>query len=513
MIYTLDAGDGGLASDLDGMDASDKLWTTAQNMRFENGYFMPFDGHSALYDPPSVKPYGLFPLRTSSANLWAYMGLAKAYAVSNAGVHSNITRSTGGDYTATADTKWTGGALTGFLIFNNVNDVPQSWDGVPANVAINLANWTSTWRCQAIRPIRNYLVAVNITKTSTNYPVMVKWSHAADPGALPTSWNEADATKDAGEQDIADTNGSLVDVVPFGDLGIIYATDSYHSMQYIGGTYVWRFTRLSGDIGAVSQNCAVQYPGGHAVLTSGDVISHSGGAPQSIINARMRKNLFNSIDPTYYRRSFVIHNELRSEVWICIPESSQVSCTKAYVWNYAQNSWTVRDLPNATAGNVGPVVTTAVNTWADAEQTWGDDTGSWDGSTIAAVKRKTVLASADTKLFLIDDGTTYNGTATAVYLERTGLGLGDTSRIKMVKSLRPQIDAPVGTVVNMKIGGALTADSTISWTNALPYTVGSSIAAYGMMSGRYIGVKFESTVGTPWRCRSLGIEYEVTGQR
>jgi len=229
MIYTLDAGDGGLAADIDGMDASDKLWTAGANVRFENGYLKPFDGHSALYDPPTVKPYGIFPLRTVSSNLWAYMGLAKAYAVSNAGVHSNITRAAG-DYTATADTKWTGGALTSYLIFNNVNDIPQSWDGNPANAAVNLANWTSTWRCAAIRPVRNYLVAVNITKTSTNYPMIVKWSHAADPGALPSSWDETDATKDAGEQDIADTNGSLVDIGQLGDLGIIYATDSYHSM-------------------------------------------------------------------------------------------------------------------------------------------------------------------------------------------------------------------------------------------------------------------------------------------
>ena len=322
MIYTLEAGDGGLASDIDGMDAADKLWTNGQNVRFENGYLRPFDGHSSLYDPPSVRPYGVFPLRTTTSNLWAYMGLAKAYAVNNGGTHFNITRTTP-DYTATADTKWTGGALTSYLIFNNVNDIPQSWNGDTGTLAAILANWDRSWLCAAIRPLRIYLVAVNITKTATNYPVMVKWSHAADPGALPNSWAEADATKDAGEQDIGDSNGSLVDLVPLGDLGIIYATDSYHSMQYIGGTYVWRFSKISGNAGAISQNCAVQYPGGHVVLTSGDVISHAGGAPQSIINARMRKNLFNSIDVTNYRRSFVVHNELRSEIWICIPESSK----------------------------------------------------------------------------------------------------------------------------------------------------------------------------------------------
>ena len=512
MIYTLDAGDGGLASDLDGMDASDKLWTGGANVRFENGYLKPFEGHSALYDPPSVVPYGIFPLRTVSQNLWAYMGLAKAYAVNNAGTHSDITRAAG-DYTATANTKWTGGALTSYLIFNNVNDAPQSWNGDTSSDAILLANWTSTTRCAAIRPLRNYLVAVNITKNGTPYPVLVKWSHAADPGALPTSWDETDPTKDAGEQDLSDCNGALVDVMPLGDLGIIYASDSYHSMQYIGGTYIWRFQKLFGGVGALSQNCAIEYPGGHCVLTSGDVITHSGGAPQSIINARMRSNLFGAIDSTNYGRSFVAHNELRSEIWVCIPETGMAACTKAYVWNYAQNSWSIRDLPNATAANLGPVVSAAASTWETAEGTWADDTGTWTEANISSIKRRLVLTTTGTKLYLIDDGTTYDGSAPTMYVERTGLDLGDPSAIKFVKSVRPHIDAAQGTVVNVRMGGSMTADGQVAWSDPIPYTVGSSIGAYGRVSGRFIGVKMESVAGASWRCRKLGIEYVASGQR
>jgi hypothetical protein len=440
------------------------------------------------------------------------MSLTKAYCVNNAGTHFNITRAAG-DYTATADTKWTGGALTSFLIFNNQNDIPQSWNGDTGTAAANLANWTSTWRCAAIRPLRNYLVAVNITKTATNYPVMVKWSHAANPGALPDSWDETNATKDAGEQDIADSNGSLVDVVPLGDLGIIYATDSYHSMQYIGGTYVWRFSKISGNTGAISQNCAVQYPGGHVVLTSGDVITHSGGAPQSIINARMRSNLFGQIDVTNYRRSFVVHNELRSEIWICFPEASQAACTKAFVWNYAQNSWGIRDLPNAVSANTGPVITTASGAWSDAEGTWADDTGTWESSSLDAIKRKLVLGTSGTKLYVADLGQSYDGSNPYMYVERTGLSLGNHDRFKLVKSIRPRIDAPLGTVVDVRIGGALYADGTITWSAPIQYTVGSSIAAYGLVSGRYIGVKLEGVAGDTWRCRSLDIEYELMGDK
>lgn len=513
-IYTLNAGDGGLAGDIDGKDAAENLWTIGKNVRFENGYFMPFDGHSRMYDPPSVVPYGVFSLRTAGANAWVYPGLAKIYTVSSAGTHTDITRATGGDYTATADTKWTGGELSGLLVLNNENDVPQYWNGNTATDCAALTGWTSTWRTKALRPLRNYLVAVNITKTSTNYPVMVKWSHAADPGAIPTSWDEADATKDAGEQDLADAAGALVDLVPLGDLGILYTTGSYHAMQWIGGTYVWRFTRLSEFAGILSQNCAVAYPGGHVVLTSGDVITHNGGAPQTIINARMRKTLFDNLSSTYFARSFVAHNELKSEVWVCIPSiNSTGTCDTAYIWNYAQNSWSVRDLPSVTAGGMGPVAITSTDTWADGAETWDQGTTNWDPTATTGFRRRLVLASSTTHLYLMDDSLLYDDAASTMTLERGGLAMGDHNRIKLVKSIRPQIDGVAGTLVGIRLGTADVPDGPYTWTGINQFVIGTSRAVYPRAAGKYIAVKFEDETGAQWRCRSLDLEYEVAGER
>jgi len=100
-----------------------------------------------------------------------------------------------------------------------------------------------------------------------------------------------------------------------------------------------------------------------------------------------------------------------------------------------------------------------------------------------------------------------------MYVERTGLDLGDPTAIKFVKSVRAHIDAAQGTVVNIRMGGSMTADGQVAWSDPIPYTVGSSIGAYGRVSGRFIGVKMESVAGASWRCRKLGIEYVASGQR
>jgi hypothetical protein len=124
-----------------------------------------------------------------------------------------------------------------------------------------------------------------------------------------------------------------------------------------------------------------------------------------------------------------------------------------------------------------------------------------------------VLASTNGRLYLADAGISYDGSNPAMNVERTGLALGASSRIKLVKSVSPRIDATAGTVVNIRVGAATTADGTVTWSSQIPYTVGTSRAAHGLVSGAYVAVKLESTAGATWRCRSMDIEYELTGRQ
>src|SRR5258706_476813 len=66
-----------------------------------------------------------------------------------------------------------------------------------------------------IRSFGPYLLALNVTKGANIYPHMVKWGHPADPGSVPSSWDETDETKDTGEKDLPDvTAGVIQDGLP-----------------------------------------------------------------------------------------------------------------------------------------------------------------------------------------------------------------------------------------------------------------------------------------------------------
>jgi hypothetical protein len=77
----------------------------------------------------------------------------------------------------------------------------------------------------------------------TPYPFMVKWSNLAVPGALPSTWNEADATQDAGEFDLAEGQDPIVDGLGLKDSFIVYKESSTWALDYIGGAFVLKRAR------------------------------------------------------------------------------------------------------------------------------------------------------------------------------------------------------------------------------------------------------------------------------
>ena len=514
MLVKIDnAGQYGIAADAFASELPNNAWSGGRNIRFRNGYAEKFSGQNAIYDPPTVTPYGLFPLSTATGRFWIYAGLAKLYAVSNA-THTNITRQTAGvdvDYAATADTRWNGGVLSGIAILNNGVDDPQYWAGDVGTKAAALTAWPANTKCAVIRTFKNYLVALNITKAGTNYPYMVKWSHPADPGALPVSWDQTDATKDAGEYDLSDDPGRIIDGLALGDTFIVYKEGAYYSMQYIGPPYIFRFQKISDYGGALAANCVAAFPGGHLVFGQGDVFVHSGGAPTSILTGAMRKWLYSNLDSQYYGRSFVVSNQANSEIWICFPETGKTSCNLALVWNWKDNTVTVRDLPDATAGASGVIDYSLSDSWASDTETWDADATPWNFNEYTQAAERLMLASTGTKIYLADASKTFAGSNFTAYMQREGMAFDAPEVVKLVKGLRPRFDAPVGTTINVYLGGAMDMATGTTWSGPYPYTVGTTYKVDGFASGRYIAVKFESTGAVSWRLKSYDIDIDQQG--
>jgi len=235
-----------------------QAWSDARNVRFLDAFVEKFLGETS-YTTPNIAPYFLLPVPTVTNIFWLLAGLAKTHCFDGT-AHTDITRTVGGDYAATEDLNWTGSVFNGIPLINNSVDAPQMWSPVAASQALQaLSNWPANTTCRTLRAFRNFLIAGDITKSGTRYKQMVKWSHPAGVGALPSSWDETDATKDAGEWPLAETPGAILDFVPLRDLNIVYKEDAVYKMQWVGGVYVFSFRELTTEIGLLSRRCAVGF--------------------------------------------------------------------------------------------------------------------------------------------------------------------------------------------------------------------------------------------------------------
>ncbi len=501
----------GVARDQYSHELPPNAWSRSVNCRFKDGYAAKFGGHGAIYGTPSVTPYFVQPLSTASGRFWIYASGTKLYSVTGT-THTDRTRSSGGDYSAVAGT-WSGGVLGGIAVVNNPADIPQFWNGSAATFA-NLTAWDSNWRCKVMRPFKNFLVAANITKSGTAYPHMVKWSTAAVPGSVPASWNEADPTVDAGEFDLADDQSRIVDALGLGDQFIVYKEGAFYAMQYIGPPYIFRQQRLvSGQIGALSLNCAVEFPGGHAVLGQGDLVYHSGGSPTSIVDSKMRRYLFNNIDSTNYQLSFMAHNFLRGEVWCCYPTVGASSCNQALVWNYKDNTLAVRDLPDILHANSGAIDFTAATSWDAQIGDWDDATTAWNQAEFTQSAQRLVMASAtNTKLYLAEYTETFDGTPMQAYVEREGLDFGDPMSVKTMTQVRPLIEAKAGTIIQIVTGGAMDLQAGTTWNAPVNFTVGTDQKIDTFATGRYLAIRIIASNSVQWRLKRYDMTYEVVSQ-
>ena len=499
----------GVNRDLSQHEIPINIWTNANNIRFVDGMAAQVAGYKDLYPSPAVTPFHIMPVDVAGVRTWIYAGQNKIYTVINGGTHTNITRQTTGvdvNYNAVRN-GWTSSVLGGIPILNNPADAPQQW--LLTGKCTALTNWPANTFAKSMRTYKNSLIALNITKTSTNYPYMVKWSHPAQAGTVPSTWDITDATKDAGEFDLSEGFDVIVDGLPLRDSFIIYKQSSIWRMDYTGGVLVYKFQKIISNQGMMARNCAVEINGQHFVFSNTDCIIHDGQTSQSVLDKQTRRDLFAQIDATRADQCFVFVDYAYNEVFACYPSLGSTTCNRALVWNFVDRTISFRDMPTLNHAASGPVDDTSARTWNTITGSWNSQAAPWESSSASLNRLLTVMASDATKLYLLDGDLSFAGTPITSFLERKGLSFDEPESIKFIRGIRPRIYGNGN--VNISIGYGDTPYAEPTYNAPVVFTIGTTIAVDSMCSGRYMAVKFSSGTSTNWRLDSYEIDVQKGG--
>lgn len=507
-------GKDGLLNDLPLSDLPAASITSARNVRCRDGLVEMVYGHVELSNGSAVGDFApYFTLYNGDAldGYWILAGLAGCRCTqSGISAWADITRAAGA-YTGAATDKWVGSVLNGVMVLTNGKDLPQVWTSPSSAVPlINLPNWDANHRCKSIRAFKNYLVAMNITKSSTRLPHMVKWSHPADPGTYPSSWDETDATKDAGEVDLPGSD-HLVDGGPMQDFFVLYKERSTHIMQFVGGRYIFRFSPAFTESGILAPNCWTELNGQHVVLTASDLIMHNGVEAQSLLNGRMRRWLFSNVDAANIKNSFLVKQWFFNELWLCYPTAGDTLCTSALVWNWKSNTVSIRDLPSIAHANTGPTSDGVSSTWDSDDSTWDGDFLAWNANEFTPGLQRVGMVAPTTSQFLLADSTSrFAGEIIPTEVVREGLTFDAPDKRKLVRSVRPRM-AGQGNTVNIQLAGQNDLYGDAIWGPVQSFEIGTDFKTDHLAEGRYITLKITSDAADFWRLESLDFDIEILG--
>lgn len=490
-------------------------WTLVRNIRFRDrraerapGYLEMFSAIAQTGEAPQF----LHPSKKAPALIYA--GATKIYAATftaGAFVHTDLTHAT--PRTGVVN-EWTSCSLSGIPILNSGASAhaPMYWDLNLANNFVDLSNWPASTTCEVIRNFKNILIALDLTKSGTNYPYMVKWSSPADPGALPATWDETDATQLAGEFDIAEGDDTIVDGMQLRESFVVYKQNSIWRMDFVGAPTVFSLNKIAQGNGPMSKNCIAEVGWKHAVFGHTDLVIHDGQEFKSILKGKARIDLYARINNDKKNLCYCFYNTFSDEVWFCFPNGDAQSCDLALVYNVTDETISLRDLVTSNHALCGPLWPEFRTSWDSDTDPWDSDLSAWNGLYGPGNLSVPMSASANGKVYALDITLAYGSeTAPTIFAERRGFSFGKPEKIKLIRGIRARITGDVGKTVLVKVGGADDPYEDPTYGSETEYVIGTTIANDCLVTSRYPAIRFESGTAFDWKLDSYDVDVEEAG--
>jgi len=541
----------GLVADKEPTSLPPNAWTDLQNARCVDRSIASFKGYSDLGNAAGVVPQVMIPVFDGDSSLEITNGSYLLYGGNSASGGKIYAYSPywGGSGEITGDTlsaggTWDGTVLGGVGVIHNGIDNPRYWsvafDGTSLQDTIKLpydetktevCYWDDVqFSCKVLRTFRYHLFAMNIIDCDGENPRKVHWSHPAEPGTIPITWDPTLPDYDAGFVELSDTPGAIIDGLAMRDSFQIYKDDAIYAVTYTGrysvAEPIWNFRLVTTSTGIYGRRLVCDIGGQHVFVGDGDIYLYNGTDFKSIADERVKNFFFNNISRTNRDNSYMIFNERTAEVWLCYPEAGNEYCTKALVWDKNQNTWSTRTLPGTTAAvftdiRRGYTADGGFVAWEDLTCTWEDwgttpETTDWtawndplDKNSIDPFDNRLVMCSSST-FYEFDHTDQAAGVNQECYARRTHLDLGDKADWHMVLQIYPRA---TGDAFQVRVGSVDVAEGSTTWSDYQTFTPGTDYKLDFRVTGRMHSIEFYSNADVSWSVESYEMDYVPAGRR
>lgn len=542
----------GVVTDVDPYNLPIGGFTRAKNVRFTEGkvtHGPVYREVSASVTSEPVFAHGVF----ANSGYDSVVLVDNAFNVSEFvdGAIAAESRYSGVDSDSTANVTAT--SLADVQYLNRADETPIArTPDVTDGAFSELANWpngdstdtstfvqNNTWTTAVLRSYGDFLLALNTTENSTNYPNRVRFSDPALANSVPATWDDTDTTKSAGFTDLVQMGTPIIDGATLGPNFLIYSQDQVWMMEFVGGTFIFNFRKVFSDAGVISANCIAEVEGQHFVFDRDDIYVTDGNSRQSICEGKVRDYIFSGIDLNKDSMCFVMHNPVLEEVYFCYHSGDDMAefaegdaCNRAAVYNYRDQTWTFQDLPNVVAGtNANVTPTTGYN---NTSTSYNDIGGSYHSLESGFQRHPLMYARQYTYnsenysesrllgLDLVDQGALPQAISTDLskpaFLERVGIDMDEQgislAGYKVVNKILPQISTPnANGDFDFTFGAANTPNGTPNYGASVTFDALTDYKLDTRISGRYLSYKLATDTLKDFAFSGMDVELVVTGRR
>lgn len=460
--------------------------------------------------PPSDVSAGyLVFLKSGDANTWLYCG-DNIYTTDSV----TWTDVSSGSYASQDRNAWSGGMLGKLAIVNNPEYTPEYIDPTAVTPAMTALQWdvSNTWSvagysCKVIRPYKNFLIALGPTEAGTYYPDAYRWSHPADTNGLPPSWDETDTAFLAGRAQLGGDGGEIVDGLQLRDSFVIYSKSSIDILDFTGDEFVFRRRSLSNSYGLVAQNAVVEVEGLHYFLADGDIVYTDGNDVKSAVYRKFKKRLASNMNVDNYHKSYAFKDEATRTIGFVVPEGTSTEPNIAYLYNYSEGTWTIREF--------GPTIFAAFGQLEYTEKTWGNTTSTWVdpdfawGSNVDTPLNSLVMAIDSSNSDLVVPKNSLSGTS--AYVERLGMALEGHDNVTTITRIYPHISGTQE--LQIQVGSQDKAGGAVRWKASQAFRPGVDRKIDVRTTGELHCWRITAEDSGSWEFSGMTVEYVPAGKR
>ena len=193
-------------------------------------------------------------------------------------------------------------------------------------------------KAKYITVINNFVVAGYTTESSTGYNQRVKWSALNDS----SDWTPSQATQ-SGYQDIVGEHGNIVGIVGGEQSGIVFFEKAIYRMSYAGTPLIFRFDKISDNIGAFCDKSIVSFGSMIFFLAQDGFYMLSGGQQLTPIgNGKVDDFFYNDLSSNLDGICSAIDPNNSIVVWSYRGSDATSTSTinnKLIIYNYSVDKW------------------------------------------------------------------------------------------------------------------------------------------------------------------------------